>query len=214
MPVSAPLPGRVGSLQFGAPTWVYGYNEATSSLLKQGELSMRRSIPGKLRLVIVITLSLGTLLYLSWFLMRHYRGYAGVNEPFSHWQSPSGQLKVWDGGTSLALSFPAYPCGKCAVSHFRFLHCQSTIVRFLRQHGSGTKWGPFYLALGSGGQHYFFCDYWVPLAVLGFVPGIFLAQRLIRKRRDARNRCVNCDYDLTGNTSSICPECGEKIELA
>ena len=24
--------------------------------------------------------------------------------------------------------------------------------------------------------------------------------------------CVKCGYDLTGNTSGVCPECGEKVE--
>jgi hypothetical protein len=41
----------------------------------------------------------------------------------------------------------------------------------------------------------------IPLVVLGFV----------RFRRRVRNRlggCVKCGYDLTGNVSGICPECG------
>ena len=38
---------------------------------------------------------------------------------------------------------------------------------------------------------------------------------LLRWRREiasrGRNRCRKCDYDLTGNTSGRCPECGESI---
>ena len=29
-------------------------------------------------------------------------------------------------------------------------------------------------------------------------------------RRQRLGRCVHCDYDLTGNVSGICPECGAK----
>jgi len=29
-----------------------------------------------------------------------------------------------------------------------------------------------------------------------------------------RRRCRRCDYDLTGNTSGICPECGTEVKDA
>jgi hypothetical protein len=38
-----------------------------------------------------------------------------------------------------------------------------------------------------------------------------------RRRRLSQGKCPNCCYDLTGNTSGVCPECGtpvpEKAEL-
>jgi len=34
------------------------------------------------------------------------------------------------------------------------------------------------------------------------------------KRRTPPGHCRNCDYDLTGNVSGICPECGQPIEPA
>lgn len=33
---------------------------------------------------------------------------------------------------------------------------------------------------------------------------------LRRRRRRARGLCLRCGYDLTGNASSVCPECGTK----
>jgi hypothetical protein len=30
-------------------------------------------------------------------------------------------------------------------------------------------------------------------------------------RRLALNQCPRCSYDLTGNVSGVCPECGERI---
>jgi hypothetical protein len=55
----------------------------------------------------------------------------------------------------------------------------------------GPLW-PFPAALSLG-----------PLFLLGFA---------IRGRlRSANNCCLSCGYDLTGNISGVCPECGEKI---
>jgi len=33
-----------------------------------------------------------------------------------------------------------------------------------------------------------------------------------RRSRIRRGLCVNCEYDLTGNQSGICPECGRNVE--
>jgi hypothetical protein len=35
------------------------------------------------------------------------------------------------------------------------------------------------------------------------------AYRRIRRRREGR--CLSCGYDLTGNVSGVCPECGTAI---
>jgi len=39
--------------------------------------------------------------------------------------------------------------------------------------------------------------------------GTWQTRRTFRRQR--LGRCVHCDYDLTGNVSGVCPECGEKI---
>lgn len=48
--------------------------------------------------------------------------------------------------------------------------------------------------------------------VLGLYPGnVFMRGPLRRWRLGRRHReglCVNCGYDLTGNTTGTCPECG------
>jgi len=53
---------------------------------------------------------------------------------------------------------------------------------------------------------------WWFLAILTISPFIWLqiAGRL-RQRRLARAGYCACEYDLTGNVSGICPECGSKI---
>ncbi len=63
--------------------------------------------------------------------------------------------------------------------------------------------------------------WWELLLVLPLPFAIFfgpaVATAVILSARDAvalprQNICINCEYDLTGNVSGICPECGEKIE--
>ena len=49
---------------------------------------------------------------------------------------------------------------------------------------------------------------WMPFLALG-VPS-FIVWR--RTRRPRAGHCVNCGYDLTGNTSGVCPECGTEVE--
>ena len=56
----------------------------------------------------------------------------------------------------------------------------------------------------------------LPLEVVGLpayalcaILGIAIAENAERvKRRRAMGICVGCGYDLTGNVSGVCPECG------
>jgi hypothetical protein len=48
-----------------------------------------------------------------------------------------------------------------------------------------------------------------PLLLFGSA-GVWLAIRA-RRRPAEPGRCPRCDYDLTGNVSGVCPECGTKL---
>jgi len=48
---------------------------------------------------------------------------------------------------------------------------------------------------------------WIPLVVIA-IPTAFLFW--LDRRRIPSGYCKKCGYDLTGNVSGICPECGEK----
>ena len=48
---------------------------------------------------------------------------------------------------------------------------------------------------------------WAVLVVLA-IPTAFLWWR---DRRPPKDHCQNCGYDLTGNVSGVCPECGNPI---
>lgn len=43
--------------------------------------------------------------------------------------------------------------------------------------------------------------------------GLIKFSRDIRSTdRSALGHCINCDYDLRGNRSGVCPECGEPLQ--
>jgi hypothetical protein len=50
---------------------------------------------------------------------------------------------------------------------------------------------------------------WMLLVLWAAYPAIAFARRLLdHRRRRKRNQCVHCGYNLTGNVSGVCPECG------
>lgn len=48
---------------------------------------------------------------------------------------------------------------------------------------------------------------WMPLVVTAQCTALFV--RTVRRRRTAS--CPSCGYDLSGNTSGVCPECGHQF---
>jgi hypothetical protein len=47
---------------------------------------------------------------------------------------------------------------------------------------------------------------WAPAAASAVLPAAAGARRV--RRRPSAGRCRSCGYDLTGNVSGVCPECG------
>lgn len=53
---------------------------------------------------------------------------------------------------------------------------------------------------------------WIVIAsVLPLVNGFL---RLRKHQRQRHGRCTHCTYDLTGNVSGVCPECGATVETS
>ncbi len=59
-----------------------------------------------------------------------------------------------------------------------------------------------------GGKPLAFIPLWLPLVIVA-IPTIWLWWR---DRRFPTGHCENCGYDLTGNVSGRCPECGNAIK--
>lgn len=52
---------------------------------------------------------------------------------------------------------------------------------------------------------------WLPTALLALTAALFWKRSF---RRIRPGHCRECGYDLTGNTSGVCSECGEKTAMA
>ncbi len=59
-------------------------------------------------------------------------------------------------------------------------------------------------------QGYVYIPCWMPPVFLGIYPALLLILRrpLRRRYRRKHDLCMHCGYNLTGNTSGTCPECG------
>ncbi len=55
---------------------------------------------------------------------------------------------------------------------------------------------------------------WAPLLVFATYPTIAFIRGPLRRWRARRkpNHCTSCGYNLTGNVSGVCSECGEKVD--
>jgi hypothetical protein len=67
---------------------------------------------------------------------------------------------------------------------------------------TGERWWDYHYAI--------FAPAWFFTGALILLPAIRF-QRLPRKRPPAVGLCPTCRYNLTGNTSGVCPECGTPV---
>ena len=65
-----------------------------------------------------------------------------------------------------------------------------------------ARWG------SAGPVRFATCPLWIPFVLLG-IPAAILWR--LDRRRSTAGAC-RCGYDLTGNTSGRCPECGQLVE--
>lgn len=79
-----------------------------------------------------------------------------------------------------------------------------------------TNWG-FGINRSSGlgvfGQTHYLAEVtaplWAPFILFAAYPTVaFIRGPLRRSRRRRKGLCLKCGYDLTGNVSGVCPECG------
>ncbi|UCE58442.1 MAG: hypothetical protein JSU63_13480 [Phycisphaerales bacterium] len=75
--------------------------------------------------------------------------------------------------------------------------------------GYGKSAAPYYSWIT---RQVFMFPLWFPVVVFAAYPLLLLWRRPIRGwRRRRRGLCAECAYDLTGNLSGVCPECGTAI---
>jgi len=69
-------------------------------------------------------------------------------------------------------------------------------------------WKPW--ATGSGGRQHVLLPFWIPSAFFATTLWFCYKTFHARRQRNKRGLCVHCGYNLTGNVSGMCPECGRK----
>jgi len=72
------------------------------------------------------------------------------------------------------------------------------------------RFGGFQMDTG-GFTERFYLPHWFVICVLIIAPGVWSLQWARRKAPGA-DGCIDCGYDLTGNQSGQCPECGAGLE--
>lgn len=109
-------------------------------------------------------------------------------------------------------------CNACSKKHPHEIDCEGNPIVEVSWFtwGSGpSSYGPVtYSSLGWGRRHNGLIGFpsWLPIPVLAVYPALyFLVVGIRRFRRRGKNLCKHCDYDLTGNESGVCPECGTAI---
>jgi hypothetical protein len=53
--------------------------------------------------------------------------------------------------------------------------------------------------------------YWQLVCALGILPALSLIRSMRARSKLAKGGCGSCSYNLTANTSGICPECGTPV---
>ncbi len=121
-----------------------------------------------------------------------------------------------DGGLSIAFEDQSWPWSVDSDWH-AFGTRAAWLHRAVRPHskwsGSGwRRWLSFKRnSTGEGGS--LFVSYVILAGALIAIPALHVAIRAIRlfKRTDRHRLCPTCSYNLTGNTSGVCPECGNAV---
>jgi hypothetical protein len=68
---------------------------------------------------------------------------------------------------------------------------------------------------GTGVQFSLVLPLWLPTVLFGIGPAawamLYWRPLLQRRRRSRRGLCLSCGYDLRGNTTGVCSECGSEV---
>jgi len=69
----------------------------------------------------------------------------------------------------------------------------------------GLFWLPWFVQMNAT-THVAIAPLWIPFAVT-----VTLSVLGWRRSRHRPGHCRNCSYNLTGNVSGLCPECGTRV---
>ncbi len=157
-------------------------------------------------IIVALTLCAGVTAYAQFTSHRQWYSYS--------WRSSSSEVSVAAARGRLVLAHLQYPgpiSGRPVLSsvmrQYRGeMHPLRSLLDF------EFTWRRPFFGLGSYAS-VLIMPLWVPLLLFAAYPTIaFIRGPLRRRRRRKRGLCLSCGYDLTGNTSGVCPECAGKVE--
>lgn len=124
-------------------------------------------------------------------------GWIGTFWSVFGYQNSTMSINLWGG----CLEISAYPAGTGSQGWFAAWQPYEVywLPEFIYGKFSGARTTHLFLPL------------WMPLLVLGPTTIITTMRWWKRNRRLLAGDCRKCGYDLTGNTSGACPECGAAI---
>lgn len=128
---------------------------------------------------------------------------------------------VWLLSNLVSVQYTASPCDAYILrgGTFRIEHYSARMARFSNRPRLTLEWEPGFLPGGlvsciELGNYAAGSSRILNVPIWGFVLVIVcsaLLLRDLRRRRAPLNRCATCEYDLSGNVSGTCPECGTQI---
>ncbi|HXE52565.1 MAG TPA: hypothetical protein VN541_06085 [Tepidisphaeraceae bacterium] len=129
----------------------------------------------------------------------------------TNWKSQSGMAIKAGAVTFHHITQPARFAigGSLGRFGFQYRTIQSTNTTVLLPAGRYPYTGVVPVTV-SGTGRYLLLPFWAAAACTALAPILYAIGWMLRGRRNrSRDRCAGCGYNLTGNTSGVCPECGK-----
>lgn len=118
---------------------------------------------------------------------------------FSYWRAADG-LRIGHGPICVHLWHNVLPEGFMMPEQGWRIHDPGEVTWIPRSYfHSGHLWGVN-------------VPLWLPFLLLSAYPTIALVRGPVRRyRRRRKGLCIKCGYNLSGNVSAVCPECGRSF---
>ncbi len=191
-------------LEVHAPRWHFGQYEKSKQVYHGIVLSKE---PGRHHVGVVVGQSLelsGGIYAFNYENDPHYFVYTSATflRLGSHWPPWGGQVS--HGDFEFGVKWAYEKRGGCSILVTPDL-IEDSIGRPLTPEEAERFWRDRFSSV------HFVAPLWAAIPATAFLPLlVFVRGPLRRKRRRRRGLCVGCGYDLRGNVSGVCSECGRE----